>query len=226
MGTLAFDDLSGLGRTGTGTLKVDGKEVQTIKMPKTLPMILQWDESFDIGSDLDGREQHRLSAAVRGFTATLEKLTIKVNQPCSRRKTSSSWNSHRPRRLTARVSCCASCLALQGILDVLPELQADQPEYGGGDRLVFAVAAPLVGIHWPVRTASVPQDQARRGGGVLLPNGAVLHERMPSSCLIVLKNNSAKGPTINQTRRPWPIKMQKPISISIDPMYSGLRTIE
>ncbi|WP_313951246.1 arylsulfatase, partial [Accumulibacter sp.] len=51
LGTLAFNNMSGLGRSGTGTLKVDGKEVQTIKMEKTLPMILQWDESFDIGSD-------------------------------------------------------------------------------------------------------------------------------------------------------------------------------
>ena len=51
VGTLAFNNLSGLGRSGTGTLKVDGKAVQTIKMPHTLPMILQWDESFDIGSD-------------------------------------------------------------------------------------------------------------------------------------------------------------------------------
>jgi hypothetical protein len=36
---------------GTGTLKVDGKVVQTKKMEKTIPIILQWDESFDIGSD-------------------------------------------------------------------------------------------------------------------------------------------------------------------------------
>jgi len=43
--------LSGLGQPGTGTLKVDGKEVATRPMEKTLPMILQWDESFDIGSD-------------------------------------------------------------------------------------------------------------------------------------------------------------------------------
>ena len=51
LGTLAFNNMSGLGRPGTGTLKVDGKEVQTIRMERTLPMILQWDESFDIGSD-------------------------------------------------------------------------------------------------------------------------------------------------------------------------------
>jgi arylsulfatase len=50
-GTLAFNSFSGVGRSGTGTLKVDGKEVATKKMERTLPMILQWDESFDVGSD-------------------------------------------------------------------------------------------------------------------------------------------------------------------------------
>ncbi len=43
--------MSGLGRPGTGVLKVDGKEVDTQQMPHTMPMILQWDEAFDIGSD-------------------------------------------------------------------------------------------------------------------------------------------------------------------------------
>jgi len=33
-------------RPGTGTLKVDGKEVATQKLEHTLPMILQWDESI------------------------------------------------------------------------------------------------------------------------------------------------------------------------------------
>src|SRR6516164_1663526 len=36
VGTLAFNNMSGLGRSGTGTLKVDGKEVQTQKMEHTL----------------------------------------------------------------------------------------------------------------------------------------------------------------------------------------------
>ena len=40
-----------LSRKHSGTLKVDGKAVQTLTMEKTLPMILQWDESFDVGSD-------------------------------------------------------------------------------------------------------------------------------------------------------------------------------
>ena len=51
VGTIAYNSMSGLGQGGTGTLKVDGKAVQTQKMKNTLGMILQWDESFDIGSD-------------------------------------------------------------------------------------------------------------------------------------------------------------------------------
>ena len=50
-GTLAYNNMSGLAQSGTGTLSVDGKVVATKEMKKTLPMILQWDESFDIGSD-------------------------------------------------------------------------------------------------------------------------------------------------------------------------------
>ena len=49
--TLAFNNMSGIGRGGTGVLKVDGKEVASQKMEHTLPLILQWDETFDIGRD-------------------------------------------------------------------------------------------------------------------------------------------------------------------------------
>lgn len=81
MGTLAFNNMSGLGRPGTGTLKVDGKEVQTITMPHTLPMILQWDESFDIGSDtLTGVNDADYQPPFP-LTAKLNKLTIKVDRP-------------------------------------------------------------------------------------------------------------------------------------------------
>ena len=51
MGTVAFNNMSGLGRGGTGVLKVDGKEVAHQRMERTLPLIIQWDETFDIGSD-------------------------------------------------------------------------------------------------------------------------------------------------------------------------------
>jgi arylsulfatase A-like enzyme len=80
-GTLAFNNFSGLGRSGTGTLKVDGKDVQTIKMERTLPMILQWDESFDIGSDTLTGVNDADYLPPFPLTAHLNKLTIKVDRP-------------------------------------------------------------------------------------------------------------------------------------------------
>ena len=81
VGTLAFNDMSGLGRPGTGTLSVDGKVVATQAMPHTLPMILQWDEAFDIGSDtLTGVNDADYTPPF-ALTAKLDKLTIKVDRP-------------------------------------------------------------------------------------------------------------------------------------------------
>ena len=80
-GTLAFNDFSGLGRSGTGTLKVNGKVVATLQMPKTLPMILQWDESFDVGSDtLTGVNDADYQPPFT-LTAKLNKLTMVVDRP-------------------------------------------------------------------------------------------------------------------------------------------------
>ena len=81
VGTLAFNSVSGLGQSGTGVLKVDGKAVQTVTMPHTLPMILQWDEAFDIGSDtLTGVNDADYQPPF-ALTAKLNKLTINVNRP-------------------------------------------------------------------------------------------------------------------------------------------------
>jgi len=80
-GTLAFNNMSGVGRSGTGTLRVDGRDVQTIKMDKTLPMILQWDESFDVGSDTLTGVNDADYRPPFPLTATLNKLTIKVERP-------------------------------------------------------------------------------------------------------------------------------------------------
>jgi arylsulfatase A-like enzyme len=81
VGTLAFNNMSGLGKGGTGTLKVDGKVVQTQKLERTLPMILQWDESFDIGSDtLTGVNDADYKPPFP-LTAKLNKLTLTVDRP-------------------------------------------------------------------------------------------------------------------------------------------------
>ena len=81
VGTLAFNDMSGLGRSGTGTLIVDGKAVATQAMEHTMPMILQWDESFDVASDtLTGVNDADYQPPF-ALTATLNKLTLTVDRP-------------------------------------------------------------------------------------------------------------------------------------------------
>ena len=80
-GTLAFNNFSGVGQPGTGTLKVDGKVVATQAMKQTLPMILQWDESFDIGSDTLTGVNDADYRPPFAFTGKLDKLTVKVDRP-------------------------------------------------------------------------------------------------------------------------------------------------
>ncbi|MCY2967237.1 MAG: sulfatase-like hydrolase/transferase, partial [Planctomycetota bacterium] len=81
VGTLLYNNMSGLGRPGTGVLKVDGKDVMTKKMERTLPMTLQWDESFDVGSDtLTGVNDNDYLPPFP-LTAKLNKLTLKVDRP-------------------------------------------------------------------------------------------------------------------------------------------------
>jgi arylsulfatase len=100
-GTLHYNNFSGLGQPGTGTLKVDGKEVATKAMPKTLPMILQWDESFRHRlRHADRRQRRRLQAAVP-LTAKLNKLTIKVDRPQLSPRTSRDFRQRCRRRQRA-----------------------------------------------------------------------------------------------------------------------------
>ena len=79
--TLAFNNLSGIGQGGTGVLKVDGKEVVTQKMEHTLPLILQWDETFDIGSDTGTPVDDKDYQVPFKFTGKLVKLTLKLDRP-------------------------------------------------------------------------------------------------------------------------------------------------
>lgn len=79
--TLAFNDVSGIGRGGSGVLKVDGKEVATQKMESTIPLLLQLDESFDIGSDtLTGVDDTDYQTPF-ALTAKLDRLTLKIDRP-------------------------------------------------------------------------------------------------------------------------------------------------
>jgi arylsulfatase A-like enzyme len=80
-GTLAFNNISGIVRSGTGVLKVDGKEVATQKMERTMPLILQWDETFDIGSDTGTSVCDQDYQIPFKFTGKLHKLTLKLDRP-------------------------------------------------------------------------------------------------------------------------------------------------
>ncbi|HJZ95434.1 MAG TPA: sulfatase-like hydrolase/transferase, partial [Candidatus Solibacter sp.] len=81
MGTLAFNNASGIGRGGTGVLKVDGKEVAHQTMPYTVPLIWQWDENFDIGADSGTPVDDRDYQVPFRFNGKLIKLTLTIDRP-------------------------------------------------------------------------------------------------------------------------------------------------
>ena len=66
MGTLAFNNMSGIGRSGTGVLKVDGKEVATQKMERTLPL------HPAVGRELRRRRRHRHAGERRGLPGAVQ----------------------------------------------------------------------------------------------------------------------------------------------------------
>ena len=79
--TLAFNNISGIGRSGTGTLKVDGKTVATHTLEHTVPLILQWDENFDVGADTGTPvDDHDYQVPFR-FTGKMVKLSLHLEPP-------------------------------------------------------------------------------------------------------------------------------------------------
>ncbi len=79
--TLAFNSLSGIGRGGAGTFSIDGKVVATQTMERTIPLILPWDETFDIGSDTGTPVDDADYQVPFTFTGKIDKLTIAVDRP-------------------------------------------------------------------------------------------------------------------------------------------------
>jgi hypothetical protein len=79
--TVAFEftyDGPGFGKGGTGVLKVDGKAVETRKIPGSIAVINQWDETFDVGSDTGSSVNDKDYQVPFRFTGKLEKLTVKI----------------------------------------------------------------------------------------------------------------------------------------------------
>jgi arylsulfatase len=81
MGTLAFNNLSGVGRGGTGVLKVDGKVVATRKMERTLPFTLAWDENLDVGSDTGTPVNDADYQTPFAFRGRIDKITLSIDRP-------------------------------------------------------------------------------------------------------------------------------------------------
>ena len=82
--TIMFDfkyDGPGMAKGGTGVLSVDGKEVDSKKIPHTIPALMTIDESFDVGVDTrTGVDDKDYQPPFR-FTGKLDKLTIKLGPP-------------------------------------------------------------------------------------------------------------------------------------------------
>ena len=81
MQTLMFGSPSGIGRGGTGELKVDGKTVATQTMEHSIPFILQWDENFDIGADTGTPVDDQDYQVPFDFNGKIDKLTLTINRP-------------------------------------------------------------------------------------------------------------------------------------------------
>jgi arylsulfatase len=81
MATLAYNNTSGIGRGGTGVLKVDGRVVATQKMERTLPFILQWDENLDVGADTGTPVDDKDYQVPFAFTGKIHKITLTIDRP-------------------------------------------------------------------------------------------------------------------------------------------------
>jgi arylsulfatase len=78
--TLVFDFTydGGLGKGGAGTLKVDDKVVASQRMDRSIPIILQWDEAFDVGVDTATPVDDKDYQVPFRFTGKITQLTIEL----------------------------------------------------------------------------------------------------------------------------------------------------
>ena len=73
-------DGPGLGKGGTGVMKVDGAEVASGQLPHTLPFALEASETFDIGSDTGtGVDDADIHVAVP-VHRKMDKLTLRTRE--------------------------------------------------------------------------------------------------------------------------------------------------
>ncbi len=78
--TLVFDfkyDGPGPGKSGTGVLTVDGKELAKKKLEHTIPLMMTIDETFDVGIDTRTGVDDSYKLPFK-FTGTIDKLSFKL----------------------------------------------------------------------------------------------------------------------------------------------------
>src|SRR5476651_2378407 len=79
--SIVFDfkyDGPGIAKGGSGVLKVDGKEIATLSLPKTVPFLLPGDETFDVGIDTrTGVNDQDYQVPFR-FDGKIDKLTFNL----------------------------------------------------------------------------------------------------------------------------------------------------
>jgi arylsulfatase len=77
--SIVFDfkyDGPGIAKGGTGVLSVDGQELHTLSIPKTIPFILPVCETFDIGDDTRTGVNDLDYQVPFPFNGTIDKLTF------------------------------------------------------------------------------------------------------------------------------------------------------
>jgi len=78
--TIVFDftyDGPGIAKGGTGVLKVDGRDLATLKLEHTIPFLMPADETFDVGVDTRTPVDSSYSIPFR-FDGRIDKLTFKL----------------------------------------------------------------------------------------------------------------------------------------------------
>jgi len=80
-GTLAYNNVSGIGRGGSGTLKVDGKAVSTENMEHTNPLVKPLDTVFNVGDAAGTPVDDRDYRIPFPFEGAIGKITFKVDRP-------------------------------------------------------------------------------------------------------------------------------------------------
>jgi hypothetical protein len=74
-------DGQGLGKGGTGTIKVDGVETGRGTFPHTIPFALESSETFDVGSDTGTGVDDEDYQTPFAFDGKLDKLTLTLERP-------------------------------------------------------------------------------------------------------------------------------------------------